>query len=315
MVRIRAFEEAGLAAQKRGLVLGAIHPSIGQEAVAAGVCAQLRTEDVLLSTHRGHGHTLAKGADPTAMMCELFGRAGRHLRRQGRLDAHRRFRGRHARRQRRGRGQHPDRRRRRPCDPVAWRGPDRLLHLRRWCDQPRAVPRGPELGADLRSAGPVRVRGQRLCRHHPHRGPDRRAGAACAGGEPGHPRARGRRQRSCWRSTRRAPSCSAGCVPARGRSSSGPRPTAWPATPPPIRPPTEPPRRSRPAGSATRSPLTRALLLAGGVAASELDAAEAEERAAIEAAVAAAEAAPWPDAAEAFTDVQDVGGWRATGHG
>jgi TPP-dependent pyruvate/acetoin dehydrogenase alpha subunit len=76
MVRIRAFEEAGLAAQKRGLVLGAIHPSIGQEAIAAGVCCQLRVEDVLLSTHRGHGHTLAKGADEIAMMCELFGRQG-----------------------------------------------------------------------------------------------------------------------------------------------------------------------------------------------------------------------------------------------
>jgi TPP-dependent pyruvate/acetoin dehydrogenase alpha subunit len=76
MVRIRAFEEAGLAAHKQGLVLGAIHPSIGQEAVAAGVCANLERADVLLSTHRGHGHTLAKGADPTAMMCELFGRSG-----------------------------------------------------------------------------------------------------------------------------------------------------------------------------------------------------------------------------------------------
>ena len=76
MVRIRAFEEAGLEAQKQGLVLGAIHPSIGQEAVAAGICTNLRRDDVLLSTHRGHGHTLAKGADPTAMMCELFGRAG-----------------------------------------------------------------------------------------------------------------------------------------------------------------------------------------------------------------------------------------------
>ncbi len=75
MVRIRAFEDAGLAAQKQGLVLGAIHPSIGQEAVAAGICANLKRSDVLLSTHRGHGHTLAKGADATAMMCELFGRA------------------------------------------------------------------------------------------------------------------------------------------------------------------------------------------------------------------------------------------------
>jgi pyruvate dehydrogenase E1 component alpha subunit len=76
MARIRAFEEAGLAAQKRGLVLGAIHPSIGQEAVAAGVCGRLNRDDVLLSTHRGHGHTLAKGADAEAMMRELFGREG-----------------------------------------------------------------------------------------------------------------------------------------------------------------------------------------------------------------------------------------------
>ncbi|MEZ5932481.1 MAG: thiamine pyrophosphate-dependent dehydrogenase E1 component subunit alpha [Alphaproteobacteria bacterium] len=76
MARIRAFEEAALDALGRGLVLGAIHPSIGQEAVAVGVCSQLRLDDVLLSTHRGHGHTLAKGADPTAMMAELFGREG-----------------------------------------------------------------------------------------------------------------------------------------------------------------------------------------------------------------------------------------------
>jgi len=76
MVAIRAFEEAALDALKQGLVHGAIHPSIGQEAVAAGVCGNLLERDLLLSTHRGHGHTLAKGADPTAMMCELLGRAG-----------------------------------------------------------------------------------------------------------------------------------------------------------------------------------------------------------------------------------------------
>lgn len=76
MVAIRAFEEEALAAQKEGLVKGAIHPSIGQEGVAAGVCCELRPDDVLLSTHRGHGHTLAKGADPFAMMAELMGRAG-----------------------------------------------------------------------------------------------------------------------------------------------------------------------------------------------------------------------------------------------
>lgn len=74
MARIRAFEQAALEALDRGLVLGAIHPSIGQEAVAAGLCGQLRKDDILLSTHRGHGHTLAKGADPGSMMAELFGR-------------------------------------------------------------------------------------------------------------------------------------------------------------------------------------------------------------------------------------------------
>jgi pyruvate dehydrogenase E1 component alpha subunit len=76
MVRIRAFEQAALKALNEKLVLGALHPSIGQEAVASGVCLNLRRDDILLSTHRGHGHTLAKGADSTAMMRELFGREG-----------------------------------------------------------------------------------------------------------------------------------------------------------------------------------------------------------------------------------------------
>ncbi|WP_060722159.1 thiamine pyrophosphate-dependent dehydrogenase E1 component subunit alpha [Pseudonocardia sp. EC080625-04] len=74
MSRIRAFE---LAAEKlflAGELPGFIHVSIGQEAVAAGVCAALSTEDYLTTTHRGHGHTLAKGADTTSMMAELFGR-------------------------------------------------------------------------------------------------------------------------------------------------------------------------------------------------------------------------------------------------
>lgn len=88
MRRIRAFEDAaeqaslggvaawGLAASdKPALVRGPLHLSTGQEAVAAGVCLNLQREDLLTSTHRGHGHTLAKGADTTRMMCELFGRA------------------------------------------------------------------------------------------------------------------------------------------------------------------------------------------------------------------------------------------------
>ncbi len=77
MERIRAFEEhARIAAVDEGLVLGAIHLCIGQEAVATAVIESLRRDDYITSTHRGHGHTLAKGADPVAMMQELLGRAG-----------------------------------------------------------------------------------------------------------------------------------------------------------------------------------------------------------------------------------------------
>ena len=76
MCRIRAFEEAAEKAAAEGLITGAAHLSIGQEAVAAGVCGNLRTDDLITSTHRGHGHTIAKGASAEAMMRELFGRAG-----------------------------------------------------------------------------------------------------------------------------------------------------------------------------------------------------------------------------------------------
>ena len=88
MARIRAFEDAAEIASQGGvqawglktsakpaLVRGPLHLSTGQEAVAAGVCANLTREDLLTSTHRGHGHTLAKGADVNRMMAELFGKA------------------------------------------------------------------------------------------------------------------------------------------------------------------------------------------------------------------------------------------------
>jgi len=76
MCQVRAFEETALEALEEGLVPGPLHPSIGQEAVASGVCGNLRSDDILLSTHRGHGHTLVKGAPPLAMMRELLGRQG-----------------------------------------------------------------------------------------------------------------------------------------------------------------------------------------------------------------------------------------------
>jgi len=59
---------------QQGLVHGACHTSVGQEAVAVGVCAQLRKDDVVFSTHRGHGHALAKGVPPERIIAELYGR-------------------------------------------------------------------------------------------------------------------------------------------------------------------------------------------------------------------------------------------------
>lgn len=74
MARIRAFEMAVGQRFRNGDVHGFVHTSIGQEAVAAAVCGLLGDGDYLTTTHRGHGHCMARGADPTAMMAELFGR-------------------------------------------------------------------------------------------------------------------------------------------------------------------------------------------------------------------------------------------------
>lgn len=74
MARIRAFEEQVGRQFREGNVHGFVHTSIGQEAVAAGACGVLDRGDFITTTHRGHGHCLAKGADPEPMMAELFGR-------------------------------------------------------------------------------------------------------------------------------------------------------------------------------------------------------------------------------------------------
>jgi pyruvate dehydrogenase E1 component alpha subunit len=71
---IRRFEERAIELVRAGVIVGGIHPYIGEEAIAAGVCAALRREDLITSTHRGHGHVLAKGADPARMLAELAGR-------------------------------------------------------------------------------------------------------------------------------------------------------------------------------------------------------------------------------------------------
>src|SRR5438477_2880960 len=71
---IRKFEEQAEAAYMRGLIHGTMHLSIGQEASAVGSVLPLRKDDYILSTHRGHGHCLAKGADPALMLAEFFGK-------------------------------------------------------------------------------------------------------------------------------------------------------------------------------------------------------------------------------------------------
>jgi 2-oxoisovalerate dehydrogenase E1 component len=75
MLRIRRFEERAADLYRDGEVPGFLHLSIGQEAVAVGACSRLRPTDGVVSTHRGHGHCLAKGTDMTAMFAELMGRS------------------------------------------------------------------------------------------------------------------------------------------------------------------------------------------------------------------------------------------------
>ena len=74
MARIRAFESKVAELFKRGTLPGFVHLYVGEEAIAAGMCSVLKTTDRITSTHRGHGHLIAKGADVRLMMAELFGR-------------------------------------------------------------------------------------------------------------------------------------------------------------------------------------------------------------------------------------------------
>jgi TPP-dependent pyruvate/acetoin dehydrogenase alpha subunit len=76
MLLIRAFDEVAGQARRDGKLRGSVHEYIGEEAIATGVCSNLLTTDYISSYHRGHGHCIAKGADPVAMMKELYGKAG-----------------------------------------------------------------------------------------------------------------------------------------------------------------------------------------------------------------------------------------------
>ncbi len=83
MFRIRCFEEKANDLYVRGHMPGITHLYIGEEAVAVGVCSVLRPDDYITSTHRGHGHCLAKGADLYHMFAELLGRADGYCRGKG----------------------------------------------------------------------------------------------------------------------------------------------------------------------------------------------------------------------------------------
>lgn len=83
MLTIRLFEEAIERLFLEGRIMGTAHTCIGQEAVAVGVAAALQPTDAMTSTHRGHGHFLARGAEPKRVMAELFGRATGYSRGRG----------------------------------------------------------------------------------------------------------------------------------------------------------------------------------------------------------------------------------------
>lgn len=83
MYLIRQFEEGAEQAYMRGLVHGTMHLSIGQEATAVGVCSVLERADYITSTHRGHGHCIAKGAEPKFMFAEFFGKDTGYCRGRG----------------------------------------------------------------------------------------------------------------------------------------------------------------------------------------------------------------------------------------
>ena len=80
---IRAFEEKAEELYALGKIHGTMHLSIGQEASAVGACLALRPDDFILSTHRGHGHCIAKGAEPQLMMAEFFGKEVGYCRGRG----------------------------------------------------------------------------------------------------------------------------------------------------------------------------------------------------------------------------------------
>ena len=88
MYPIRRFEEGAEDSYTRGLIHGTMHLSIGQETSAMATCMELTDNDKITSTHRGHGHCIAKGADVGRSVCRVFRQTDRLLPRARRVDAY-----------------------------------------------------------------------------------------------------------------------------------------------------------------------------------------------------------------------------------
>ena len=80
---IRIFETECIRLYRQGLIIGYFHPYLGEEAIAAGVCAALRPDDYIVSTHRGHGHCIARGGELKRMAAEVLGREAGYCRGRG----------------------------------------------------------------------------------------------------------------------------------------------------------------------------------------------------------------------------------------
>ena len=80
---IRVFETECIKLYRQGLIIGYFHPYLGEEAIATGVCAALRQDDYIVSTHRGHGHCIARGGELKKMIAEVLGREAGYCRGRG----------------------------------------------------------------------------------------------------------------------------------------------------------------------------------------------------------------------------------------
>ena len=239
MRRLRRFEMRAAELVGDGEINGPVHEYIGEEAVAVGVCAALRADDVITSTHRGHGHILAKGGAPDRMdrmFAELLGRESGYNRGRGGSMHIADLRSRHLRSERHRGGRCSDGLRRGVHVQGPGGGSGRGPVLRRRGHEPGGAARIVQPRRDPPPAGGLRVREQRI-RHHlldpgDAGGRPRPAGGGVRASPPNRWTAW-----TCARSTRRAPPPSSG----RGRAAAPPSSSSGP--------PGTPCTTSRPAGA------------------------------------------------------------------